>query len=234
MTNIQLVKHLMVELDKQGLGFGQAFINEELDHFLNTAYLSLIEQKLVKMEMAENDGVQTKYRDDLNFLNILVFNGIIDSSNINSYLYPKEGYNALYITPTTEPLHAYHASISFNGHGSFVCSKIKSSDRKPFVWNDLNLAYVENPVYFMLKDSTKSDLPSFIFLVDPDMVNVTMTVAIYGIKRPALIDSTTNPGVEIEVPWWNEIVQRAATFALENIESTRTASHLEVDAKLNP
>jgi hypothetical protein len=215
MTGAQLRTYLIYELDKQTAGSGQAFIDAELDYFLSVAYRNVYQEKVMGLASAKTPDIRDKYYADLAPLMSTTAPG---GSNFGIF-----GLNAYSVeVPARSAL--WHLCDVCTSDYWGTAKEIQQEDAAPYMETNYNRPYFEQPVFYTVKGTNLR----YIVLINPDSTFQTMIVT-------SLQDvSETIPSGTLPVPWWNEIVQRAASLALENIESGRTQSHLQADVQLNP
>lgn len=211
-----LHQHFKVEYDKANVITSYpSVLPEEIDVFLNKAYLMILNQKFTgnnyRKIAFEGDikrisdlqklvvtSTITTHTDVSHASNAIAF----DLNELDNYLY--------YVTSTIKLDGVKNSIVILTSHA--IEQNVKETDiNKP--WLPKPVAEIENDKLIVYYDPIKH------MTIADDVA-----IAITYIKKPFTIDITSNPDaiIEVEDSVALEIVDLAVFLALENIESQRT------------
>lgn len=227
MTVLDLHTAFKVNMDKnaQGIAFGgcPAFLPEEIDMFLNEAYVQVIHNKYTgsnTVQVAFEGSV--KRTADLQKL-------VVTDSNI-SLVYPDTQSNVLLLNNFSSGKDdvqrmLYVDCILHFGDKSATCTLIDHTTAKAFLKTYNNNPWIDTPKAILKDDTLKIFIDSYKMVADSYTADLTF------IKYPTKINHTEYNKEITEVPDYilNEVVDRAVTIALENIESGRVQSKLTIN-----
>lgn len=227
MTVLDLHTAFKVNMDKnaQGIAFGgcPAFLPEEIDMFLNEAYIQVIHNKY-----NGTNAAQTAFEGSIKRISDL--QNLIKTDNGISLTYPDASSNVLLLNNFTEGNNSnkrmlYVDCVLHFDNNSTTCELIDHANAKQFLKTYNNDPWIDTPVA-VLKDNTLK-----IFIDAHKMIASTYTADLTYVKYPTKI-VYSNYSAEInEVPDYilNEVVNRAVMLALENIESSRVQNKLTIN-----
>lgn len=219
-------KAFKVILDKnsEAISFGgcPAFLDVEIDLFLNQAYLEILSNKFTgtnyRQEGFEGSVKRIADLEKLVKSDYAISGTLTAGSNVITV-------NDFYSTSGTDKRMFYVTSVlHFNTSDSVTCSLIDHQSARKFLKTYNNDPWIDIPVS-TLQDNTLK------VYVDTHKMLGPYTIDITYIKFPTKIDSSTPNLVIDEVPdrVLYEVINRAVTIALENIESKRTESKLALN-----
>lgn len=225
MTILDLHTAFKVNMDKnaQGIAFGgcPAFLPEEIDMFLNEAYIQVIHNKYTGTN-TRNEGFESGVK------RIADLQKLVTTDKSVALVYPDSSSNVLVLNDFTTGSNSnkrmlYVDCVLHFGNNSATCTLIDHITAKGFLQTYNNLPWVDTPKAVLKDDMLK------IFIDPIKMVSSTYTADITYVKYPTTINYKNYNNTITEVPDYilNEVVDRAVVLALENIESGRR------DTKLN-
>lgn len=237
MTIQDIHRTFKVVLDKnaESISFGgcPAFLEEEIDIFLNQAMLEVIFNKFTGYNPQNVSFEGTiKRLTDLQTL-VMTDNGLtmsLDSVNGsgNSFLLNStfsgveseddEPQRLLYVDATTH-----------DGNDDSLpmqCRLISHADTARFKWTYNNYPWIQDPVITLQDDRIRMYVSPEIAMNGSGNMYLNLTYVKYPLKF-----DYTNDREYTEVPdyIYTEVINRAAVIALENTESARTGSKLEIN-----
>lgn len=228
MNNSDLHIAFKIELDKNALNIGiggcPAFTPEEIDYWLFSGYVALINQKVSGLNQLQQPfegsnkrtaDIQSLVRTDKNLLlqededtNTVYYNGFIrDADGNQKRMYP------------------ISATIKFTNNNKLNyanASLISHEQAKKYRSTYNNRPWVKEPVYIMEDDS-------IIVFIDKLSMTNPFTLDLTYIKYPNKIDYKEfleNPEIPEYVQY--EMIKLAAVMALANIESPRVQTSSEI------
>ena len=227
MTVLDLHTAFKVNMDKnaQGIAFGgcPAFLPEEIDMFLNEAYIQVIHNKYTC-----SNTIQTAFEQSIKRIADLQKLVVTDSGI--SLVYPDPNSNVLLLNNFSNGKNntlrmLYVDCVLHFGNSSATCTLIDHTTAKQFLKTYNNDPWVDTPKAVLKDDTLK------IFIDSHKMVANSYTADLTFIKYPTKIDYTEYNKEITDVPDYvlNEVVDRAVTIALENIESGRSQSKLTIN-----
>ena len=217
-----------VILDKnaQGVAFGgaPAFLPQEIDLFLNQAQNDIISNKISGNNVLKQGFEATPWRmSELDKLIKTDENIVVNKTTYNEFVLSnvhKDGDRVSII-----------GVVLKYGNGYANCLLVDHNTAGMFKQTYNNIPWVDTPV------ATLEDNNMLIY-VDPILMQTPeyqpshnrYAVNITYIKKPVQFDYT-NPDGELELPddVMQDVVNRAVVLALENIESQRTSSKLQLN-----
>lgn len=222
-SDIHKAFKVIMDKNSEAIAFGgcPAFLSEEIDLFLNQAYLEVISNKFTGMNTTQIgfEGSVKRIADlekliktDSNISATLNTNSNVIT--INNFFGSGSSYNRMFYV--TSVLH-FKNSVS-------TCILVDHDQARKFLKAYNNDPWIDTPV------STLEDNKLQIY-VDTHSMLGPYTVDITYVKFPMKI-SYTSPNTEIdEVPdrIMNEVINRAVVLALENIESKRTETKVQLN-----
>lgn len=227
MTVLDLHTAFKVNMDKnaQGVAFGgcPAFLPEEIDMFLNEAYIQVIHNKYTG-----SNTIKTAFEQSIKRIADLQKLVVTDSGI--SLVYPDPNSNVLLLNNFSNGKNdtlrmLYVDCVLHFGNNSATCTLIDHTTAKQFLKTYNNDPWVNTPKAVLKDDTLK------IFIDSHEMVADSYTADLTFIKYPTKIDYTEYNKEITDVPDYvlNEVVDRAVTMALENIESGRSQSKLTIN-----
>jgi hypothetical protein len=217
MTTIQQAHdYFEIELDKRGISAAPSFLHDEIDYFINTAYITLIKQKFTgNNKLQQSFEESTKRIADLQglVLNVALDGLLGDEYAVNECKF--EVTNQSEVMFPVSFIFQYNSS-SYNP-GVFVERTIMSKFRK----SDINNPWIPVPTGIYENNS-------LLVCIDPvEMHKITgdyPKVIFTYVKYPIRMDYT-NAGQAFEVGFVDEIIALAVDYALDNIEAQRIQIH---------
>ena len=222
MTVSEIHKAFKVNMDKnaEAVAFGgcPAFLPEEIDLFLNQAFIQTVMTKFTgsnSLRVPFEGNV--KRVADLEGL-VKTDTGISLSLDSGSNVltlenYSNDGKRMLYI----------NGVLHFN-NSSANCILISHNDARRFVKMYNNDPWIDTPVATLEDNRLK-------VMVDIHTMNTPFTIDLTYIAFPPIIDSSSPSTTIDQVPdrILYEVIDRAVALALENIESKRTESKMQLN-----
>lgn len=221
--------HIMfkVSMDKnaQGIAFGgcPAFLDEEIDLFLNQGYVEVICNKFTGNNTL-NVGFEgaVKRTADLQRLvktdkavPLAYNNAASNVLTLGNFFKDGESWRRMF----------YVDCVLHFGDQATGCMLVDHDSARKFLATYNNKPWIDTPVA-TLEDNTLK------VYIDPvSMVSQTYSADITYVKYPELISSTNYNAQITEVPDYvlYEVVDRAVLIALENIESQRVTTKSQLD-----
>lgn len=220
-------KNFKISLDKNAdasaFGGCPAFLPVEADYILNQAYLQELSQKFtgnVNTGLIGFEGSAKRTSDLENLVKTeKITSAQLDSSS-NVLKFPN-------LFKNTEGKHTrlfFVSAVLHFGNKSVTCTLIDHTSANKFLKTYNNDPWINNPVA-AIEDNT------LLVYIDTHNMVAPYTMDLTYIKVPQVIDSSTPTADINEVPdnVMYEIINRAAVIALENIESRRTESKLQIN-----
>jgi len=214
-----------IEMDKRPISAAPSFLHDEIDYFINKAYVVLINRKFTG--------------------NNILKQGFEASPKRTSDLYPLVKRDTLSIAAVgNHSMNEFGFSLSSNvpsGNEVLIpiASVFRASSSNYFPTVEINHAVVDK---FRYSNVNNPWIPVPGVLYEDSMalvyVDTTTLSGISGtgfpmldltyIKKPLVMNYTTNPNATFEVDWTDEIISLAVDFALDNVESQRIQTHPNV------
>lgn len=217
-----------VILDKnaQGVAFGgaPAFLPQEIDLFLNHAQNDIISNKISGNNVLKQGFEATPWRmSELDKLIKTDENIVVNKTTYNEFVLSnvhKDGDRVSIIGVVLKYGNSY-ANCLLVDHNTAGMFK-QTYNNIP--WVDTPIATLEDNNMLIYVDPILMQTPEYQPSNNRYAVNITY------IKRPVQFDYT-NPDGELELPddVMQDVVNRAVVLALENIESQRTSSKLQLN-----
>lgn len=211
---------VMMDKNTEAVAFGgcPAFLPEEIDLFLNQAFIEIISNKFTGQNVLQTpfEG-SVKRVADLEGL-VKTDKGIslaLDSSTnvLTLENFSNTGKRMFYVTSV----------LHFNNTSS-TCILVSHDDARKFLKTYNNDPWVDTPVATLEDNKLK-------VMIDTHSMNSPYTIDITYVSFPPIIDSA-NANTDINVVpdrVLYEVINRATVIALENIESKRTESKVQIN-----
>lgn len=222
-SDIHKAFKVIMDKNSEAVAFGgcPAFLPEEIDLFLNQAYIEVLNNKFTGMNtMQIGFEGSVKRIADLESL-IKTDKSIVASVEtgtnvitVNDFFGSEGVYNRMF----------YITSVLHFEDNTSTCVLVDHDSVRKFLKAYNNDPWIDTPV------STLEDNKLKVY-VDTHTMKAPYTLDITYVKFPIKIDYTT-PNTEInEVPdrVMYEVINRAVVIALENIESKRTETKLQIN-----
>lgn len=232
---------VMMDKNAEAVAFGgcPAFLPEEIDLFLNQAYVEVICNKYTGTNTLKVpfEGTVKRIQDlerlvktdkgisvDINSSNTLVVDNLLDVGIYNSAEKNNttSGYNKMFFVSAVLYWSKQNTDKKTPSAATVVMIDHETSDR--FLYTHNNSPWIPTPV------ATIADNKLTVF-VDPTMVEGNaFTIDITYVKYPVKINNKTDDDIT-EVPdrVLYEVINRAVLIALENIESKRTETKINLN-----
>lgn len=223
MTHNDIKTKFMIEYDKANVTSSYpSLTNYEIAVILNKAYLALIAQKVTGNNVrrapfeadtkAISDVQELIVSTELNLNNPAKH---ITAENSACYTIPQ---NFLYYVSGMVKLSGHDATVMLLPHeiaGNFKQTAVN----RPWIKN--SVCYIEGDTIVVLYDNYDNDDPG----TDP---KVPGKFTITYIKQPASFTASFSGTFELNDTMAEELITLAVTFALENVESTRLQSQVQM------
>lgn len=221
MTRAELHKYFKVSLDKnsQSVAYGgcPAFLPEEIDYFLNSAYYQIISNKFTG-----NNPTKVPFEQSVKRIADLQ-NLIRTDKNLDTVVNGDNSCKLLNLFDS-ERMFFVEAVLNFDGKKANVLvtdhNKIQN-----FIKTHNNNPWIENPVAIIENNS-------IIVYYDTELVTNPneVTIDITYVKQPIKIQDLPAAGLQ-EVPdnIQFELIDRAVLIALDNIESQRVSTKSQLN-----
>lgn len=224
-----------VEMDKTDSLSYPSFLPEEIDFWLNKAYIMLINQKFTGNNYSREDiDDSTKRLDD--------FKGLIKEYNISAvYDDTNVSSNCVYADLTEITDYLYYLSSKSTIHYSVAPNEvvpnvlIPAGDRNKYIVSRNNNPWIEYPVCYLEYGSDRQVIHVLYDLSDATSNSWSITeLSIQYIKYPTVLNIISAPtySPEISEHCHQELVSLAVNMAIENIESQRVQTNERNLAKL--
>lgn len=227
MTINEIHKAFKVQMDKNAnaIAFGgcPAFLPEEIDLFLNQAYIQVISNKFTGNNTLQQPFEQSVKRiADLQKLiktdKDVVLNYTDSSSNVLTL--PN-----FFVESNTNKRMFYVDCVLHFGTSSANCMLIDHASTKRFLQTYDNLPWIQTPVAALEDNSLK------IYFDPKSMTADDYSCDITYVKYPETIVYSNGSTNIDEVPDYvlYEVINRAVVIALENIEAQRSQTKLQIN-----
>lgn len=216
MTTSELHQLFKVELDKQNVITSYPnFLPEEIDIFLNKAYLATINRKVTG-----NNATQIPFQGDSKSISEL--NPLIKVTALTSPTAVTTVANCYKFSLPNDFLYYITSIASFAPSGTAEVKVVTHQEAKNASYTDVNKPWLPVPVG-VLQDKSFQIYFDKLTYTSPSTLNLTY------IFRPSVIDFGTTPSANIEVndSFVYEIISLAVYYALENIQSVRQQSKIQ-------
>lgn len=190
-----------------------AFLPEEIDHWLDSALYQEISNKFTG-----NNVLKTPFEQSVKRIHDL--EKLVQSTTLNAF--EVLNTNTCTVDLTDSMMYFVDATLNFNDEKAAIFL-IDHESAKRFKKTYNNNPWIENPV------ATIDDSTLRIYYDAITMASATHTVDVTYIKKPTLVSELGNSDMT-EIPEYMqyEMVNRAVSLALEDIESRRTQSKLQL------
>lgn len=217
---------VLMDKNSEAVAFGgcPAFLPEEIDLFLNQAYIEVICNKYTG-----NNTMKVGFEGAVK--RIADLQKLIKTDTAQPLVYPYSSSNVLtlsnFFKDNQELKRMFYVDcvLHFNDEVA-ICTLIDHEKAKGFLQTYNNMPWIETPVA-VLEDNTLK------IYIDPIRMSAdTYTADITYIKYPQNISYTDYNKDITEVPDYilNEVIDRAVEIALETIESQRTQTKVQLDS----
>lgn len=222
MTVSEIHKAFKVMMDKnaEAVAFGgcPAFLPEEIDLFLNQAFIEVISNKFTGQNILQTpfEG-SVKRVADLESL-VKTDTGISLSLDSSTNVLTLENFS------NTKKRMFYVSSVLHFSNTSSTCILVSHDDARKFLKTYNNDPWIDTPVSTLEDNRLK-------VMIDTHSMVSPYTIDITYVTFPPIIDNT-NPDTEINIVpdrVLYEVINRAVVIALENIESKRTESKVQIN-----
>lgn len=216
MTHSDIYEKFMIEYDKDNVTSSYpSLTRKEQATILDKAYLALIAQKITGNNVRRS-GLETDIKS------ISDLQPLITSSSINltsSDVPSNEKYGEL----PTDPKFLYFVSAHVSGsNSSQVVTLVNHDVAKKFFVTSYNKPWIKTPVCYIQGGNIH-------VVYDPTDQSDVNTMKLTFIKQPAkFVGSQDAATFELNDSMAEELITLAITFALENIESQRLNSKLNM------
>lgn len=222
MTVSEIHKAFKVQMDKnaESVAFGgcPAFLPEEIDLFLNQAFIEVISNKFTGMNTSQVpfEG-SVKRIADLEKL-------VKTDTGLNAFLDSSTNVLTMEDFEASRKRMFYVDAVLHFGNKQSKCVLVSHQDARRFRKTYNNDPWVETPV------STIKDNQLLIY-IDTHSMTQPYTVDLTYVSFPPVIDNTQSTVNIDEVPdrIIYEVINRAVAIALENIESRRVETKVQLN-----
>lgn len=219
MTRNELHTAFKVEMDKNSVNMAYggcpAFIDSEIDYWINKGYYNLLMQKFT-------GGTSNEVKFEGDVKRIADFDRLIKTDK-NVSLTKDNNTNCAYLNDLLNRNNDnrgrmfYVSSVLSWGDNKATVKLLDHTQVKNFIKTYNNNPWIENPVG-VIEDNTLK------IYYDPiSMESNSYSIDLTYIKHPILINDLTSELQISELPdqTWYEVINRAVQMALENVESQR-------------
>lgn len=213
MTLSELHTAFKLEIDKSNSLDNPSFEPEEIDYWLNKAYLALVNQKMFgNNPRGEGFDASQKREDDLKSLIVTAVTYPASYSGLTN------GVSIAISTDLPDYLYFISSRLYLGGY-SYVNYNISHNEKDKFIETSVNIPWIKNPVVYIEGDNVivlYDRYNAVLNSVTPDLLEVTY------LKTPEeLTIATPSQEPVISAHVHPEIAALAAFLALENISSPR-------------
>ena len=219
MTRNELHTAFKVEMDKNSVNMAYggcpAFIDSEIDYWINKGYYNLLMQKFT-------GGTSNEVKFEGDVKRIADFDRLIKTDK-NVSLTKDNTTNCAYLSNLLNRNYDnrgrmfYVSSVLSWGDNKATVKLLDHTQIKNFIKTYNNNPWIENPVG-VIEDNTLK------VYYDPiSMESNSHSIDLTYVKHPVLINDLTSELEISELPdqTWYEVINRAVQMALENVESQR-------------
>lgn len=219
MTRNELHTAFKVEMDKNSVNMAYggcpAFIDSEIDYWINKGYYNLLMQKFT-------GGTSNEVKFEGDVKRIADFDRLIKTDK-NVSLTNDNTTNCAYLSNLLNRNNDnrgrmfYVSSVLSWGDNKATVKLLDHTQIKNFIKTYNNNPWIENPVG-VIEDNTLK------VYYDPiSMESNSYSIDLTYVKHPVLINDLTSELEISELPdqTWYEVINRAVQMALENVESQR-------------
>jgi len=203
-----------IEMDKKPIIGTPSFIVDEIDYFINKAYVMLIKQKVTGNNILKQGFEESPKRiaDLWRLIETVEVNGVASMKHgKNEYTFDLAGY--------TNMLAPLSSTIKYDSETFIEAIPGTQANIVNFVHNDINRPWIPRPLVIFEKENALA-------YVDPDRIPFLPTyprMFVKYVRYPQIMKWSEN--TEFEVEWVDEIISQAVDLALDNIESQRVQTH---------
>ena len=222
MTVGDIHKAFKVQMDKnaEAVAFGgcPAFLSEEIDLFLNQAFNEVVMNKFTGSNVlrASFEG-NVKRVADLEGL-VKTDKGVSLTPESNSNVLTLSNYSN-----NNQRMLYVNGVLHFNNSAA-NCILVSHADSRGFIKAYNNDPWIDSPIAVLEDDTLK-------VMIDTHTMKAPFTIDLTYVSFPPTINSATPTTVINQVPdrILYEIINRAVVIALENVESKRSESKLQLN-----
>lgn len=222
MTVSEIHKAFKVMMDKnaEAVAFGgcPAFLPEEIDLFLNQAFIEVISNKFTGQNV-----LQVPFEGSVK--RVADLEGLVKTDTAIS-LSLDQNRNVLTLSDfsNSNKRMFYVNSVLHFDNTSSTCILVSHDDSRKFLKTYNNDPWIDTPVSVLEDNKLK-------VMIDSHSMTAPYTIDITYVSFPPVIDSS-NPDTEINIVpdrILYEVINRATVIALENIESKRTETKVQIN-----
>lgn len=223
MTVADIHKAFKVMMDKnaEAVAFGgcPAFLPEEIDLFLNQAFIEVINNKFTGQNV-----LQTPFEGSVK--RIADLEGLVKTdANISLSLDSSTNVLTLENFSNNNQRMFYVTTVLHFNNTSSTCVLVSHEDARRFLKTYNNDPWIDTPVSTLENNRLK-------VMIDVHSMNSPYTIDITYVSFPPKINSAT-PATNINIVpdrVLYEVINRAVAIALENIESKRVESKIQINS----
>ena len=211
---------VMMDKNTEAVAFGgcPAFLPEEIDLFLNQAFIEIISNKFTGQNV-----LQTPFEGSVK--RVADLEGLVKTDKgISLALDSSTNVLTLENFSNTGKRMFYVTSVLHFDNTSSTCTLVSHEDARKFLKTYNNDPWVDTPVATLEDNKLK-------VMIDVHSMNSPYTIDITYVSFPPIIDSS-NANTDINIVpdrIFYEVINRATVIALENIESKRTESKVQIN-----
>lgn len=212
---------VMMDKNAEAVAFGgcPAFLPEEIDLFLNQAFIEIISNKFTGQNV-----LQTPFEGSVK--RVADLEGLVKTDKgISLVLDSSTNVLTLENFSNTGKRMFYVTSVLHFNNTSSTCILVSHEDARKFLKTYNNDPWVDTPVATLEDNKLK-------VMIDVHSMDSPYTIDITYVSFPPIIDSSnanTNINVVPDRVLY-EVINRATVIALENIESKRTESKVQINS----
>ena len=222
MTVSEIHKAFKVIMDKnaEAVAFGgcPAFLPEEIDLFLNQAFIEIVSNKFTGQNI-----LQVPFEGSVK--RVADLEGLVKTdTNISLTATPNTNVLTLDDFSNSDTRMFYVTSILHFNNSSSICVLVSHEDARRFLKTYNNDPWIDTPVA-TLEDNTLK------VMIDTYTMEAPYTIDLTYVSFPPIIDSNS-PTTDITVVpdrILYEIINRAVLIALDNIESRRVETKSQIN-----
>ena len=220
-SDIHKAFKVIMDKNSEAVAFGgcPAFLPEEIDLFLNQAFVEIVCNKFTGYNTLQQpfEGSVKRIADLENM--VKTDYNITLSLNSSTNVLTVENFSN-----TDKRMFYVNAVLHFNTNQIANCILISHEDSRKFLKTHTNDPWIDIPVATLENNQLK-------VFIDVHSMNSPYSIDITYVQFPPKIDYTqANQDINI-VPdrVMNEVINRAVVLALDNIESTRTQTKVQLN-----
>lgn len=231
----ELHEAFKVEADKNAVNIGisgcPSFLPEEIDYWLNTAYLSKISTKFTGNNTLKSPFEDSSKRvSDLEKL-VKIDKGItLLSETLSNKLTMQDFVSSVTYGADTQEKRMFFVSgiLHFGSNKSANVRLISHEQAYRFLETYTNKPWIEDPVAVLENNK-------LVVFIDRDLMIGPYTIDLTYLAYPRKVNNLDITSGMDEIPEYMqyEVVKLAADMALENVESVRTQSHPQYVSQLS-